>query len=289
MRWSLPLLFIMTLASGQSLDVRVHSALAGFQGTVSIFAKNLDSGATFALRADERIRTASTIKLAILAAAFQAVEEGKLKWTDLSTLHEEDKVHGSGILGNEFTDGDRLPLSDLIHLMIVVSDNTATNMVLDRVPGDYVNDFMDRLGFKQTRTLKKIGANVKESGIFQAGHDPVLKAYGIGVSTSRELVTLVEKMERGEIVSPAASREMIAIMKRCQDRDGIARRLGGTVAATKYGALEKLRSDVGIVYSKRGRIAMAITCDDLPKSNWSADNPALLLIARLAQILAAGL
>src|SRR5580698_1085863 len=93
MRWSLPLLFIMTLASGQSLDVRVHSALAGFQGTVSIFAKNLDSGATFGLRADERIRTASTIKLAILAAAFQAVEEGKIKWSDVSTLHEEDKVH----------------------------------------------------------------------------------------------------------------------------------------------------------------------------------------------------
>jgi beta-lactamase class A len=279
----------MTLASGQTLDVRVHSALAGFQGTVSIFAKNLDSGATFALRPDERIRTASTIKLAILAAAFQAVEEGKIKWTDLSTLHEEDKVHGSGILGNEFTDGDRLPLSDLIHLMIVVSDNTATNMVLDHVGGDYVNEFMDRLGFKQTRTLKKIGANVKESGIFQAGHDPVLKQYGIGVSTSRELVTLLEKMERGEMVGAAASREMIAIMKRCQDRDGIARRLSGTVVASKYGALEKLRSDVGVVYSRRGRIAMAITCDDLPKSDWSADNPALLLIARIAQILSAGL
>ncbi len=276
----------MTLARAQSLEVRVHSALAGFQGTVSIFAKNLDSGATFALRADERIRTASTIKLAILAATFQAVEEGKIKWSDLSTLHEEDKVHGSGILGNEFTDGDRLPLNDLIHLMIVVSDNTATNMVLDRVGGDYVNELMDRLGFKQTRTLKKIGANGKE---FQAGRDPVWKPYGIGVSTSRELVTLVEKMERGEIVSAAASREMIAIMKRCQDRDGIARRLGGTVVASKYGALEKLRSDVGIVYSKHGRIAMAITCDDLPKSNWTADNPALLLIARLAQIIASAL
>src|SRR5579872_6838078 len=144
MRWLL-LSLIMTAAHAQTLEEKIQSAIAGFPGTVGIFAKNLDSGATYALHADERVRTASTIKLAILAATFQAVADGKVKWTDLSTLHDSDKVSGSGVLGSEFADGDRLPLSDLVHLMIVLSDNTATNLVLDRITADYVNQQMDKL------------------------------------------------------------------------------------------------------------------------------------------------
>jgi beta-lactamase class A len=274
---------------GTVLNAQIQAAIAGFHGSVSIYAKNLDSGDTFGIRDNDPVRTASTIKLAILAATFQAVQEGKVNWTDLSTLRESDKVHGSGVIGNEFSHGDRLPLVDLVHLMIVLSDNTATNLVLDRVPPDYVNDFMDRLGFKQTRSLKKLGANVKDADISRAGHDPANKRFGLGSSTPREMVALIEKMERGEIVSPAASKEMISILKRQQDRNGIPRRMGDLPVANKTGSLDRLRSDVGIVYSKHGRIAIAITCDDLPQTDWSSDNPALLLIAKLSEILVAGL
>jgi beta-lactamase class A len=274
---------------GMWLNNQVQNTLAGFHGTVSFYAKNLDSGASFGMRDTVPVGTASTIKLAILAATFQAVEEGKVKWTDLSTLHDADKVKGSGVIGHEFSDGDRLPLVDLVHLMIVLSDNTATNLVLDRVPPDYVNDFMDRLGFKQTRSLKKVGATVKDTEISRAGHDPANKRFGLGSSTPREMVALIEKMERGEIVSPEASREMMKILKRQQDHNGIARRMGETPVANKAGALDHLRSDVGIVYSKHGRIAIAVTCDDIPQVDWSSDNPGLLLIAKLSEILVAGL
>jgi beta-lactamase class A len=274
---------------GMWLNNQVQNTLAGFHGTVSFYAKNLDSGASFGMRDTVPVGTASTIKLAILAATFQAVEEGKVKWTDLSTLHDSDKVKGSGVIGHEFSDGDRLPLVDLVHLMIVLSDNTATNLVLDRVPPDYVNDFMDRLGFKQTRSMKKVGATVKDTEISRAGHDPANKRFGLGSSTPREMVALIEKMERGEIVSPEASREMMKILKRQQDHNGIARRMGETPVANKAGALDHLRSDVGIVYSKHGRIAIAITCDDILQVDWSSDNPGLLLIAKLSEILVAGL
>jgi beta-lactamase class A len=274
---------------GTALNTQIQAAVAGFHGTVGIFAKNLDSGDTFGMRDTVPVGTASTIKLAILAATFQAIEEGKVKWTDLSTLHDADKVKGSGVIGHEFSDGDRLPLVDLVHLMIVLSDNTATNLVLDRVPPDYVNDYMDRLGFKQTRSLKKVGANVKDTEISRAGHDPANKRFGLGSSTPREMVALIEKMERGEMVSPEASREMIKILKRQQDHNGIARRMGDLPVANKAGALDHLRSDVGIVYSKHGRIAIAITCDDIPQVDWSSDNPGLLLIAKLSEILVAGL
>jgi len=279
----------MTAAHAQTLEEKIQSAIAGFPGTVGIFAKNLDSGATYALHADERVRTASTIKLAILAATFQAVADGKVKWTDLSTLHDSDKVSGSGVLGSEFADGDRLPLSDLVHLMIVLSDNTATNLVLDRITADYVNQQMDKLGLKLTRSMRKVrgdGADLKAAGGYsQAGRDPHNAKYGIGSTTPREMVALLEKIERGEVVNAEASREMIQILKRQQDHNGIARRMGETPVANKAGALDRLRADVGIVYSKRGRIAMAIYCDEIPQLDWSSDNPGLLLIARIAEAL----
>ncbi len=172
------------------MNDKISAATAGFTGTVSIFAKNLDTGATFALRADERVRTASTIKLPILCATFQAVKEGRLKWTDLITLHDSDKVSGSGILG-EFSDGMKFPLVDSAHLMIVLSDNTATNLVLDQVTADYVNEYMDKLGsegdaidaqgarrwsgFEESERIQQSGARSGESeiraGVVDAARD----------------------------------------------------------------------------------------------------------------------
>jgi beta-lactamase class A len=282
----------MTGAPADSLQDRVAAAASWFPGTVSLFAKNLDTGATVALRADEPVRTASTIKLPILAATFAAVAEGKVKWTDFTTLRDSDRVSGSGILG-EFADGDQFTLADLCHLMIVLSDNTATNLVLDRITADYVNDFMDTLGLRRTRSMRKVrgdGADLKSpSGFSRAGRDPENQRFGLGSSTPREMVTLLEKIEREEIVSAEASKEMLRVLKRQQDRNGIARRMGTTPVANKAGALERLRSDVGIVYSAGARIALAITCDDMPQSDWSSDNPGLLMIATLAEMIVGGL
>jgi hypothetical protein len=82
---------------------------------------------------------------------------------------------------------------------------------------------------------------------------------------------------------------MLAIMKREQGHDGIGRTSNGVEMATKSGALDALRSNVGIIYSKRGRIAMAITCDDMPQVDWTDDNPAYLLLSRLSLLLIDGL
>src|ERR1700683_1816006 len=284
-----PLLLVtLTVAHAASLNDKISAATAGFSGTVSIFAKNLDTGATYALRADDRVRTASTIKLPILCATFEAVKEGRLKWTDMVTLHEADKVSGSGILG-EFSDGMKLPLVDLTHLMIVLSDNTATNLVLDQVTADYVNDYMDKLGLKGTRSMRKVrgdGADLKApSGFSKAGLDPANQKYGLGSSTPREMVTILERLEKGDIVSPEASKEIIKVLKRQRDNNGIGRKVGDLVVANKAGALDHLRSDVGIVYAKGNRIAMAITCEDVPKIDWTSDNEGLILIAKISEVL----
>ena len=277
-----------TTHPARPLDQTVKTAIDAFPGSVSFYAKNLDTGETCSIRGDAKVRTASTIKLPIMASIFHTVAEGRAMWDEALELRKEDKVSGSGV-ARELSDGVRLPIRDLVHLMIVVSDNTATNLLLDRFGGDSVNAYMDQLGLKDTRSLRKIqGAGAAPSGLTQAGRREENTPYGIGVSTPREMVMLLEKLERGEIVNAPSSREMIEILKRQQYKDGIGRHVGFPVAS-KSGSLDRLRSDVGIVYSPGGRIALAITCDNLPKTDWSADNAGTVFISQLTGILVEGL
>ena len=285
---AVPLLFLFTVsAAAQSqttLDDQVKPLVASFKGKVSLFAKNLDTGETYGLNPDERVRTASTIKIAVMIEAFARVAEGKAKWTDEVVLTKEKKVSGSGILF-ELSDGLKLTLRDAVTLMMLVSDNTATNLVLDVLTTDAVNARMESLGFKQIKIMRKVGSG----GESAAGKDPENKKYGLGMATPREMVLVLEKLERGEIVSPAVSKEMIELMKREQDRNAIGRSLWNVPMASKYGALDRLRSAIGILYTKNGRIAMAISCDDMPEIMWSVDNPAYLLMSRLSEVLVEGL
>lgn len=266
------------------LDTRVRTEIKPFKGKVWIYAKNLDTGEIYSLNGDLRVRTASTIKLAIMVEAFARVAEGHAKWNDEIIVTKETKQPDGGVL-QELADDTRLTFRDIVHLMIVVSDNTGANLALDFLTIDAVNARMDSLGLKSTRSLRKIGGG----GESQAYSDPVNKGFGIGVSTPHEMVLLMEKLESGEIVSPNASREMIALLKRQQYHEGIGRSLNGAEMATKPGSLDALRSDVGIIYSKRGRIAMAITCDQMPEIDWTEDNPAYHLMSRLSNILIEGL
>lgn len=268
-----------------TIDDRVQAALNGFEGKAWIYARNLDTGKEYAFRADEPTRTASTIKLAIMAEAFRQVAQGKLKWDDEIILSKEKKVGGSGVL-SELSDNTKIDLKSAVNLMAVVSDNTGTNLVIEKVGADNVNDLMDSLGLSGIKSMRKIGGG----GDSKAGLDSQNKLFGIGRSTQREMAKLVEMMENGTLVSKEASAEMIAILKRQQYKDGIGRGLPDTIpSASKSGALDRLRSDVGIIYTRRGRIAMAITIDDMRVVAYDEDNPGVLMIWKLSQILQDGL
>jgi beta-lactamase class A len=166
---------------------------------------------------------------------------------------------------------------------MLLSDNTATNMVLDYLGTDSVNERMNSLGFKSTRLMRRVGSG----GDTREGKIADNKRFGLGATTPHEMVDILEKLERGQIINATASKEMIDLMKREQARFAIGRTIPDTVA-TKYGALDALRSCVGIVYSKQGRIAMAITVDDMPV-NWSVDNAGYLMMSKLSLILVEGL
>lgn len=273
-----------TATQASKLDADIKAEVASFKGRVSLFAKNLDTGESYSLNPDERVRTASTIKIAVMVEAFARVAEGKAKWSDELVLTKAGRYSGSGVL-QEIADGAHLTLRDCVNLMMLVSDNTATNLVLDVLTTDAVNARMDSLGLKQIRILRRVGSG----GESKEGKDPDNKRFGLGVATPREMVMLLEKLDRGEVINAAVSKEMIDLMKREQVRYAIGRTLWRLPMATKYGALDKLRSAIGIIYTKKGRIAMAITCDDMPEINWTVDNPGYLLMSRLSIILIGGL
>ena len=276
-----------------SLSEALDARIAGFAGTVSLYAKNLDSGASIGIHESEKVRTASTIKLPTLVALSDAVARGDAKWTEPLMVTAAEKVTGSGVIGSEISDGVQFPLRDVANLMIVLSDNTATNMIIQRIGADTVNAYLDKIGIHDTRLMRKVrgdGTDLKApEGWSAAGKLAENQKYGLGVSTPRDMVTILEKLERGELVSPEASRDILSILKRNQDNTGIRRRLGDLPIANKSGALDALRSDVGIVYSKGGRIAMAVTVDGIPQPDWGPDNPGSILISDLAKLLVEGL
>ena len=287
---AISLSFFLAAAVAQTpLERQLQTRVAAFPGTVTLYAKNLDTGAAVGIHEADPVRTASTIKLAILTSVFDAVERHKAEWAERLTITQKEKVAGSGVLASEFSNGVQLPLRDIVNLMIVLSDNTATNMILERFTADSVNAYLDSIGIRKTRSLRKIMSGDVASGWSEAGRLPENKNYGLGVSSPRDMVALLEKLERGELVSAGASKEMLAILKRGQDTAGIRRHMGNLVVANKTGALDALRSDVGIVYSPAGRIAMAITVDRIPAVNWTPDNPGLIMIADLAKMLVDGL
>ena len=287
--WTLALAVTRPASAAQpkstvTIDQRVQSAIQGFPGTVSLYAKNLDTGASYELRADAPVPTASTIKLPIMVELFAEAAEGKLDWTQKLELTDQDKVSGTGVL-TELSAGDLLPIRDLMHLMIVVSDNTATNLILDRIGGNAVNQRMAQLGLTQTAVMRKI-MQTKPESFTDEGKKPGSDRWGTGEKlSSRDMVVLLEKLYRGQLVSKSASDEMINVLKRQRDLQGVGRDMKDTVVASKSGALDHLRSEAAIVYSPHGPVAMAITVNNIPIVDYGVDNPGNLLIARVSQIL----
>jgi beta-lactamase class A len=297
-RSTTPLLVMATVGLGavvsSSSDVtplaaRLEARIKGDRATVALYAKNLRTAQDVGVGADRPVRTASTIKLPILCALESLVAAGTVKWDERVRLRTADKISGSGILA-DLEEGTELSIRNLATLMIIVSDNTATNLVLDRITADAVNDYLDTIGLTETRALRKVRGDVEPppgtSGMSRAGRLEMNQPFGLGKSTAREMVRLLEALEAGRIVSPAASADILAIMKRQQIKDGIGRHTAdGVEVASKSGALDALRSDVGLVWTSGGPVALAITVDDLERVDYSPDNAGNRLISDLTALI----
>ncbi len=264
----LPLFFLLMSPPEGGLEARLAPLAKAHKGKVAIAVKHLGTGESYYLNADEPMPTASLIKLAVMIEAYQQQAEGKVKLTDPVTLHKADKVPGSGILTYHFSDGATFPLRDAIRLMIVFSDNTATNLVLDKIGIGSTAQRMEAWGYPNT----KINAKVYRGSTTSI--DPArTKKFGLGSTTARDMVGLLEKLHQGKIVSPEACKEMLEHLKKCEDKDKFPRFLpAGTVVAHKTGSVNEVRTDAGILYLKSGPVAVCVLTNDNADKSWRADN-----------------
>lgn len=260
------------------LDARIAQLVKDHKGKVAVAVKNLKTGEEFYLNADEPMPTASLIKLPVMVETYWQAAEGKVKLGTTLTLKKADKVQGSGILTQHFSDGATFPLRDAVRLMIAFSDNTATNLVIDQIGLPSTSARMGTLGLKDTKLNAKVFRG--DTRIDQEFG----KKYGLGSTTAREMVRLLEVIDGGKVVSPEACKEMIAHLKACEDKEKMTRFLpAGTVVAHKTGSVNASKTDAGIIYLKSGPVALCVLTDGNKDQRWAADNAAQLLIGKIAR------
>jgi beta-lactamase class A len=283
--------------SDKGLEAALAMVAGAHHGRVALYATQLNTGRSVGLDADAVVQTASVIKLTILFEAMEQVREGKAHWDDTITLAAGDAVPGSGLL--LFLDTPlKLTLKDVLTLMVVMSDNTATNLAIDRIGLDAVNARIAWMGLKDTHLYKKIGKPA-------TGPMPADQAkYGLGKTTPREMALVMERIGRCELAGPgdagasgplSASDAAICgvamhMLRNQFYRDTIPRYLekldtteAGSGTASKTGSLNAVRADVAIVAGKSGPMVLSIFTYDNADTGWTADNEGELTIAKLAR------
>src|SRR4051794_29618927 len=143
-------------ARAASLESRIAPLIKAHKGVVAVAVKNLDTGESFEVRADEPMPTASLIKFPVMVEAYRQAAEKTIDLGSTVTLKKADKVPGSGILTDHFSDGATFPLVDAVHLMIAFSDNTATNLVADRIGLKSTAETMEKMGYPNTKLHSKV-------------------------------------------------------------------------------------------------------------------------------------
>ncbi len=220
----------------QKLESTINDVDHNLDGVLGVAILDVSSGKKFLLHADEVFPQASSIKIAVLAELYRQAQTGKLKLTDLYTVQASDLVADSDIMGGLTPGVTRITLRDLATMMVAVSDNSATNVLIDRVGMENVNALMDSLALPHTRLRRKMMD---------------LKAAGEGrenISTPAEMMTLLEDIYRGKVFNPEMTADFFKALSTHKE-SFIPRDLPeGLKIANKPGELEGVRNDSGVVF-----------------------------------------
>ena len=220
----------------QKLEASITDVDWQLDGVMGVAIEDLTSGQRFQLRGDEVFPQASSIKTALLTGLYRQVQDGKLKLTDLYTVQASDLVPDSDIMNGLTAGTTRITLRDLATMVVAVSDNSATNVLIDKVGMDNVNALMDSLGLKHTRLRRKMMD---------------LKAAGEGrenISTPNEMATLLDQLYRGKVLNKELTDDFFKLLS-THKSSFIPRDLPDDLKiANKPGELEGVRNDSGVVF-----------------------------------------
>jgi beta-lactamase class A len=277
----------------QSLQDQLQSIATQHHGDVALFAENLKTHETVAILPDTPVQTASVIKLAILYEALEQVRSGKAHFDDKITLTKADQVPGSGVL-LFFDTPLALTLKDVLTMMVVMSDNSASNLAMDHLGIENVDARIAKLGLKDTYLYKKIFTPVPPGVVMPADQ----KKFGLGKTTAREMAALMTKIVRCELAESdtpaqpgdAALCDVALKMLHVQFyRNAIPRYLDGMPGATgdsianKTGSLDAVRNDVAAVSTKNGIVIISAFTFNNKDHSWGTEQEGELTIAKLAR------
>jgi len=244
----------------QRLQASVERTTASVNAAWGIYAKSLETGEEIAVNADAEMETMSTIKIPLMTEVFTQIKAGKFALTDHYTYADADTRGGTGVI-RSLTPGDVLTVKDLITLMIIVSDNTATDVLYRMVGGpSAVNARMEALGLAKTRAqtfaapwFDALRAAPTPEAFYRGGKHP------FGLTTPREMSALLEQMERGTLVDKPSSDQMLQIMRGQLYRTRIPRYLTGYRIPHKTGDfLPFVGDDVGVLEAPGKTIILSI-------------------------------
>ena len=220
----------------------------GLDGVMGVAIVDLTDGHKYLLHANDVYPQASSIKICVLAELYRQAQQGKLKLTDLYTVNAADLVQDSDIMGGLTPGVTQITLRDLATMMVAVSDNSATNVLIDRVGMDNVNAFLKAQGLRDTRLRRKMMD---------------LKAAAEGrenVSTPNEMLNLLQALYRDEILNKEMTADFFKVLSTHKD-SWIPRNLPDDLRiADKPGALEGVRNDSGVIFvDKRPYVLCVMT------------------------------
>lgn len=268
---------------------RIEALATATGGIIGVSATQLGSGRHLAYHEDELFPTASVIKLPLLVTLYEDAQDGRIDLAERVVYREDTRVAGSGVL--QYLDpGLALTLRDLAVLMMTVSDNTATDLLLDRVTKSRVEETMARYGLHSIKIpfdiremlMELVDLDHQEPG----GYDELRRLLRLSVGTGgrsmipaeadratpADLCHLLELIGTNAILGEAGCTAVVELMKRIQSGTRIPGLLPkGTVVAHKTGSYRRLRNDVGIVYAPNGPYAIAICARELPKDDLDDD------------------
>jgi beta-lactamase class A len=260
-------------ADTAALRKKLDSIADAHHGTVGYSVIDLETGARINRRGDETFPTASLIKVAILVTVYDLVAKGQLSLDDPLTVLKIDQVPGSGII-QFLHNGTVLSVHDAAWLMSTISDNTATNLLLDRIIIRRVWAKMDSLGLQHTRVHSK--SFLRNSSVAM---DSSVK-YGLGVTTPNEMAHLFELMAQGKAVNRAADSAMLDILEHNTTDFMLQRYIEGARAAHKDGETDAVRTECTLWYL-RNRVVACVMTKENKDQRWVLDNEPQLTIANM--------